>query len=57
MNITNKLIKVENGVISWIGRRGLVTRLILSFVLALPLVVLDTALSLFCTIITDDVSC
>lgn len=57
MNIINKLIKVENGVISWVGRRELVTRLILSCVLALPLVILDTALSLFCTIITDDISC
>lgn len=57
MNIINKLIKVENGVISWIGRRELVTRLILSCVLDLPLVILDTVLSLFCTIFTDDVSC
>lgn len=57
MNLIDKLIKAENGVVSWISSKDLVTRLILTCVLAMPLIVLDTALALFTVIITDDVSC
>lgn len=57
MNIIYKLIKVENDVVSWIGSKELVTRLILSCVLFTPLIVLDTALALSSILIADDVSC
>lgn len=57
MNLIHKLIRMENNVVSWIGSKELVTRLILSCVLFVPLTVLDIALALSSILIADDVSC